>query len=72
MLFAYNDNNIKMVMEFCFCSLADILKYCPEIPMSETHIAAVCAAVAKGLAYLHAFGTSHSTYLFIYLFHLII
>jgi serine/threonine protein kinase len=55
-------NDVQMVMEYCTCSLADVLKYCPEIQVTELQIAAVCASVAKGLAYLHAFGTSHRSY----------
>jgi serine/threonine protein kinase len=46
-------------MEYCACSVEDILFYCPEEPLIETHIAAVCAAIVKSLAYLHAYSISH-------------
>jgi len=53
------DDVLMMVMEYCYCSLADILKFCPEVPLKEIQIAAVCAAVVKGLAYMHSNGISH-------------
>ncbi len=47
-------------MEFCDCSVEDILAFCTEeIRFNEIQIAAVCAAVIKGLAYLHACGIAH-------------
>src|SRR5690349_4590464 len=48
-----------MVMEYCYCSLSDILKFCPEFPMQEIQIAAVCASVVKALAFMHSNGISH-------------
>jgi len=53
------DDVIMIVMEYCACSVEDILFYCPEEQLLETHIAAVCAAIVKSLAYLHAFNISH-------------
>eukprot|EP01114_Cavostelium_apophysatum_P013777 TRINITY_DN3415_c0_g1_i1.p1 TRINITY_DN3415_c0_g1~~TRINITY_DN3415_c0_g1_i1.p1 ORF type:complete len:658 (+),score=183.40 TRINITY_DN3415_c0_g1_i1:200-2173(+) len=53
---------LMIVMEYCCCSLADILRFCvkpKEDLIKERHIAAVCAALVKGLAYLHACDISH-------------
>lgn len=46
-------------MEYCACSVEDILFYCPEEQITEVQIAAVCAAIVKSLAYLHSFNISH-------------
>lgn len=53
------DEVIMLVMEYCCCSIEDILSFCEDFTFSETQIAAVCASVIKGLAYLHAYGISH-------------
>jgi len=53
------DDVIMIVMEYCACSVEDILFYCPEEEITETQIAAVCAAIVKSLAYLHSFNISH-------------
>jgi len=53
------DEVIMMVMEYCSCSVEDILSFCPELKFTELQIAAVCASVIKGLAFLHAYGISH-------------
>eukprot|EP00027_Filamoeba_sp_ATCC50430_P000309 CAMPEP_0168556782 /NCGR_PEP_ID=MMETSP0413-20121227/9067_1 /TAXON_ID=136452 /ORGANISM="Filamoeba nolandi, Strain NC-AS-23-1" /LENGTH=446 /DNA_ID=CAMNT_0008587753 /DNA_START=170 /DNA_END=1510 /DNA_ORIENTATION=+ len=55
----FKDDTIMLVMEYCSCSVEDVLSYCPEIKFTETQIAAVCAAIIKGLAFLHAYGISH-------------
>ncbi len=39
---------LMVVMEYCCCSLGDILRYCSEVSITENHIAAVCAASVKG------------------------
>lgn len=46
-------------MEYCICSLGDLLFYCPEIYLSEQQISAFCASIVKGLAYLHQVGVVH-------------
>jgi len=48
-----------LVMEYCACSVEDILSFCDDYTFTEAQIAGVCAAVVKGLAYLHAYGISH-------------
>jgi len=48
-----------VVMEYCSCSVEDILSFCPEFKFTELQIAAVSASVIKGLAFLHAYGISH-------------
>lgn len=53
------DDVIMIVMEYCACSVEDVLFYCAEEELQETHIAAVCAAIIKSLAYLHSFNVSH-------------
>jgi len=53
------DEIIMLVMEYCDCSVEDILSFCPEIQFEEEQIAAVCAAIVKGLAFLHSDGISH-------------
>lgn len=53
------EDTICMVMEYCYCSMADILNYCPEIRLSEVQVAAVCACMIKGLVYLHSYNVTH-------------
>jgi len=53
------DEVIMMVMEFCSCSVEDLLSFCPEVQFEEKEIAAVCAAIVKGLAFLHTYGITH-------------
>jgi len=50
---------LMIVMEYCCCSLEDILDYCPKYKWKEIEIAAICAAVVKGLVYLHEHGIAH-------------
>lgn len=53
------DEIIMMVMEYCSCSVEDMLSYCPETRFEEQQIAAVCASIVKGLAFLHSYGITH-------------
>eukprot|EP01117_Protostelium_nocturnum_P010221 TRINITY_DN3664_c0_g1_i1.p1 TRINITY_DN3664_c0_g1~~TRINITY_DN3664_c0_g1_i1.p1 ORF type:complete len:439 (-),score=110.89 TRINITY_DN3664_c0_g1_i1:52-1368(-) len=53
------DEVIMMVMEYCACSVEDILSFCPDVQFEEKEIAAVCAAIIKGLSFLHTYGITH-------------
>eukprot|EP01119_Soliformovum_irregulare_P006764 TRINITY_DN19190_c0_g1_i1.p1 TRINITY_DN19190_c0_g1~~TRINITY_DN19190_c0_g1_i1.p1 ORF type:complete len:592 (+),score=172.37 TRINITY_DN19190_c0_g1_i1:121-1896(+) len=53
------DDVIMLVMEYCSCSVEDILSFCPNTTFLENQVAAVCASIIKGLAYLHAYGIAH-------------
>mmetsp|Transcript_16453 Transcript_16453/g.22838 ORF Transcript_16453/g.22838 Transcript_16453/m.22838 type:complete len:736 (+) Transcript_16453:109-2316(+) len=53
------ENYIMVVMEYCWCSVNDLLELCPELLFTETLISAMCACVVKGLAYIHAEGIGH-------------
>lgn len=53
------DDVLMLVMEYCTCSVEDILRYVPNYEWKEVEIAAVCAAVIKALVYLHEKNITH-------------
>lgn len=40
-------------MEYCECSLADMLKYTPELKLQESHISAIAFCALQAITYLH-------------------
>eukprot|EP01119_Soliformovum_irregulare_P016611 TRINITY_DN4840_c0_g1_i4.p1 TRINITY_DN4840_c0_g1~~TRINITY_DN4840_c0_g1_i4.p1 ORF type:complete len:573 (+),score=136.23 TRINITY_DN4840_c0_g1_i4:33-1721(+) len=56
------DDVLMMVMEYCHFSVADLLDYnlaTGKLKLSENQIAALCAGLIKGLAYLHDKDVTH-------------
>jgi len=46
-------------MEYCCCSMEDIIEYCEEVQLTELQVAAICAGVVKALVWLHENNITH-------------
>jgi len=56
----YMKNDMLMVvMEYCCCSMEDVIEYCEEIKLTELQVAAVCAGIVKALVWLHSNSITH-------------
>jgi len=51
---------LMVVMEYCCCSMEDVIEYCTEdYRLQEVEVAAVCAGVVKALVWLHEHNITH-------------